>query len=233
MKRLYFILSLLIVCGCAKPADSPTGNNPDTRWMDRTIYFAQSNGLFPQRNNEFQKNKVKDALNDIALRSSLGANYFTFQEVEEGLLSPIIQQTSSTQEFKSFVLILPDEDFSDFVFNQLGGVSPDPNAVTVVNSAYKRKFFLIFKASCFSAGSTCDGITGSLGLRAMVARQLGLLVGLSTKDCSVFPNNVMCATSTKDSQWAPENRDAWIATFNNQLESIRLSPGFYNENFPQ
>lgn len=232
MKRLFLLLLFAAFSGCAELPEIPTEDDLSFRWMDRKIYFAQSSGLYSQRNNEFQKQKIKEALSEIAESSNLGSNYFEFYDVEEGLLSPIIQQTISEDEFKSFVLILPDEDFSDFVFNQLGGISPDPNAVSVINSAYKRKFFVIFKASCLSAGVNCDSITGSLGLRALVARQLGLLVGLSEKDCSIYPNDVMCATKAKDSQWMPSNRDPWISIFNNQLESIRLSPGFYDENFP-
>lgn len=233
MKQLYFLLLLAVLgISCAKTQDTAAPEDPQLRWMDRKVYFAQSNGLFPDRNNEFQKAKVRDALADISSKSSLGSNYFQFEEVDEGLLSPILEQVTSENEYKSFILILPDEDFNDFVFNQLGGEVPDPNAVTVVNAAYKRKFFILFKASCFSSSATCGSITGSLGVRALVARQLGLLVGLSTKNCDVTPNDVMCSSRPKDVQWTPVYRDSWLANFNNQLEAIRLSPGFYDETVP-
>jgi hypothetical protein len=232
MKKIAILLLLIMSVSCAKQETTPTTNSPTQRWMDRKVYFAQSNGAFPLRNNEFQKAKVKEAFNDIAARTDLGSTYFQFEDVEEGLLSPIIETTTSAGEFKSFVLILPDEDFNDFVFNQLGGDTPDPNAVTIVNAAYKRKFFIIFRASCFSGGASCGTITSSFGVRALVARQLALLVGLTARDCDDFPNDVMCASSPKDTQWLPDQRDSWVANFNNQLEIIKLSPGFYDEALP-
>lgn len=231
-KKAILLLILTFCFSCAKEDKTKSDPSPSQRWMDRKIYFAQSNGLFPLRNNEFQKAKVKEALVDIASRTDLGSSYFEFEDVEEGLLSPIIETTTSAGEFRSFILILPDEDFNDFVFNQLGGETPDPNAVSVINAAYKRKFFIIFRGSCFSGGASCGSITSSLGLRALVARQFGLLVGLSTKNCEIFPNDVMCSAEPKDSQWLPDQRDSWISNFNNQLEVIKLSPGFYDEVAP-
>lgn len=222
----------MILGACAKPEQTEAPNETSQRWMDRKIYFAQSNGAFPLRNNEFQKVKVKEALIEIASSTDLGSNYFEFEDVEEGLLSPIIETTTSAGEFKSFILILPDEDFNDFIFNQLGGETPDPNAVTIVNAAYKRKFFIIIRSSCLSSGSSCGSITSSFGLRALIARQLSFLVGLNPKNCDDFPEDVMCSTSPKDSQWLPDQRDYWISNFNNQLESIKLSPGFYDEILP-
>jgi hypothetical protein len=230
------ILSILVVLtfssivGCAnKNTASTPSATPNYRWMDRTIYFAYSNNSDPDRNNEFQKADVQNALNDIASSSSLGANYFNFQEVDEGLLQPIVTTTDLTTPFMSFILILPDVDFSDFVVNELGGEVPDPNAVVVLNQADKRQFFMIFKASCFISNSACNSVTVGLGLSAMIARQFGLMTGLSTQNCTSSPDSVMCATLPNDLQWSPSNKLGWIAEFNNTLEAILLNPNFYSQ----
>jgi hypothetical protein len=177
------VLFTLSIVGCGKPTTTTVTTSPDYRWMDRNIYFAYSQGgaANANRNNEFQKQKVKDALIDIANRSNLGSNYFNFINTDEARLTPILTATTSSSEFKSFILILPDADFSDYVVNQLGGTVPDPNAVTVLNSAYKRQFFMIIKASCFSSDVACNGITSASGLRALVARQIGLMTGMPLK----------------------------------------------------
>ena len=234
MKNLWFsILSILIsFSSCAK---SPTVTNvfsPEYRWMDRTLYFAYSNASYPERNNEFQKSKVKEAITEIQNKTSLGQGYFNFQEVDESVLTPSLTSTVSVSEFKSFILIWPDADFSDFVVNQLGGNIPDPNAVTVLNAAYKRKFYIIIKSSCFVSSSACNSITSSTGLRALIARQLGLMTGLVAKDCATSPDDVMCASLPKDTQWNPTNKEMWIAGFNNVLEAILNNPSFYKEYQP-
>ena len=227
---LYLILTLY---GCGNLAKSTDQTNvPEIRWMDRKIYLAQSSLDFPQRNNEFQKTKLIDSIRDISSRSNLGSNYFEFEEVDESLLSPKIEASTDALEHKSFILIFPDDDFNDFVVNKVGGTVPDPNAVSFVNAAFKRKFFMIIRGSCFSAGSDCGGISGNLGLTALLARQFGLIVGLQIRDCGVAPESVMCSKKPNNSQWLPANRDAWVSSFNNQLESILQSPGFYNNNTP-
>lgn len=181
------VLFILALAGCGKQAVKNVTTAPDYRWMDRNIFFAYSQGgaSNTNRNNEFQKQKVKDALNEISSRSNLGANYFTFTETDESALTPILSATTSSNDFKSFILIWPDADFSDYVVNQLGGSIPDANAVTVLNSAYKRKFFMIIKSSCFSSDSACNGITSAAGLRALVARQMGLMTGMPLKKDSL------------------------------------------------
>jgi hypothetical protein len=187
MRFITLAILLTLSCfGCAKQTTNNVTTAPDYRWMDRHIYFSYSQGgaANVDRNNEFQKQKIKDALNDISSRSNLGANYFQFVDTDEASLTPIITSTTSASDFKSFILIWPDSQFSDYVINQLGGTVPDNNAVVVLNSAYKRQFFMIFKASCFSSDVACNGITSSTGLRALVARQLGLMTGMPLKSDS-------------------------------------------------
>ena len=221
-------LTLFFASACGNTVTNTT-IAPAYRWMDRTLYFAYSNAAIPERNNEFQKSKIQDALNDIALNSNLGANYFNYQELDESVLTPSLTQSVSADEFKSFILIWPDADFSDFVVNQLGGMVPDPNAITVLNAAYKKKFYMIFKASCFESSSACNFITEATGLRALVARQIGLMTGLSIKNCTSFPNDTMCASAPNDIQWSPTNKQQWLSSLNNVLEAILNNPDFYNE----
>ncbi len=214
--------------GCTKPLEE---KGDCLRWMDRTIYFAFSSANTPNRNNEFQKAKVKEAFEEIQEITSLGRDYFNFKEVDEGLLSPIIEPGLNASQYRSFILIWPDNEFNNFVVNTLGGNTPDPNAVTIINSAYKRKFYMIIRASCFVSEAACNGIT-TPGLRALIARQLGMLTGIRPSDCATEPDNVMCATLPSDDQWDEVNKARWSSTENNNLEVILNNPNFYDEFVP-
>lgn len=223
-----------MISGCDKKEETTVyvPYAPIYRWMDRVIYFAYSTGTNPNRNNEFQKAKVQDALKEIQNLSNLGENYFSFQEVDEAILQPIYEANQSTSEYKSFILIWDDASFNDFVVNTLGGTVPDNNAVTVINSAYKRKFYMILKASCFTSSASCNNITQN-GLRAIIARQIGSMVGMSMRtDCSSDPENAMCSSIPSDVQWNDFNKSRWINSFNNSLETILNNPNFYDEFFP-
>jgi hypothetical protein len=229
---LIAVSAFFLASGC-NTSTSPSGTTsavPDYRWMDRTIYFAYSTSE-TDRNNPFQKQKVQDALDAIASSTSLGEGYFNYTEVDESLLQPVTTATTQASTFNSFVLIWPDAVFSDFVVNQLGGQVPDPNAVTVLDSAYKRKFYIIMKASCFTSNTACNSITSN-GINAMVARQLGIMTGMSVKDCATYPNDVMCANTPTDNQWLITSQQSWTAAFNNVLEAILQNPNFYNEYQP-
>lgn len=214
--------------GCTKNVE----NQGDCiRWMDRTIYLAFSSSANPQRNNEFQKAKVRDALQEIEEGTLLGSGYFNFKEVDESLLQPVIEPGLSPTQYRSFILIWPDDVFNDYVVNTLGGNIPDPNAVTVINSAYKRKFFMILRASCFESQPACNSITTN-GLNALIARQIGLLSGVSPVSCATDEGNVMCTTFPSDEQWSETNRQRWFSTENNILEVILNNPNFYDEYVP-
>jgi hypothetical protein len=204
IKLIFSTICLLVFGACNSSTSSPStaATNPSLRWMDRTIYFAYSSQTDPSRNNEFEKSEIQDALDDVASESSLGSGYFSYVEEDESDLTPSLTLETSATDFQSFIVIWDDADFSNFVVNQLGGSIPDPNALTVINAAYKRKFYMIFKASCFTSSSACNSITSGLGLRAMLARQLGLMTGMSITDCTQNPYNVMCANTPSDSQWA-------------------------------
>ena len=214
--------------GCSKNME---GQGECLRWMDRKIYFAFSNASQTDRNNEFQKGKVKEALNEIQELTSLGAGYFQYQEVDESLLNPIVEPGLSVNEYKSFILIWPDAVFNDFVVNNLGGNVPDPNAITVINSAYKRKFYIILRASCFVSAAACNAITET-GLRALIARQMGFLLGLRPADCGTSPEGVMCASLPVDAQWSELNKQQWASSLDNNLETILNNPNFYDEYVP-
>lgn len=218
---LLVIAVALLLVSCKKNTNDTTAS-VDTRWMDRTIYLADPNVNDPFRNNFFQKEKVKEAITDISTGSSLGSNYFTFSQVPESNLEPITKTQDGT-DFKSFVLIWPDDVFNAYVENSLGNDVPDQNALTIVNAANKKQFFIIVRASCTQVSATCGNITDK-GFKALIARQFGLLVGLRT-DCS-NPQNVMCATPS-DLQWSDTNQFNYFNAVNNQLESILQTPGFY------
>lgn len=236
MKLKFFLTALLSIflVSCAEDKETIVYKEyvPEYRWMDREVYFAFSSGTNPQKNNEFQKARVQDALKEIEKNSNLGEGYFSFKEVDEAILQPIYIPGQSANEYKSFILIWPDADFNNFVVNTLGGSVPDNNGVTIVNSAYKRKFYMVIKSSCFVSSSACNSITQN-GLRALIARQLGSLVGMPIKqDCSLDPENTMCSPLPNNEQWNDFNKLRWANSFNNSLETILNNPNFYDEYIP-
>ena len=203
---------------------------PVNRWMDREIFFAYSTGGSPQRNNEFQKVKVQEALDEIAMGSTLGQGYFNYTQVDEALLQPVLEPGNSALAYKSFVLIWPDVDFNNFIVNSLGGVVPDQNAAVIINSSFKRKFYMIIKASCFTSSSSCNGISAQ-GVKALIARQMGFLVGIPPQtpaQCTSDPANVMCPLASND-QWTDSNRIRFMNSFNNSLEAIVNNINYYDE----
>ena len=229
----YFTLMVgTLLAACAQSVTLPpniVNILPEYRWVDREIYFALPDGSSPERNNVFQKNRIKTALNELQMSTSLGEGYFSYNEVDEALLQPSLEATVSSSQFKSFILIWPDTVFNDFVAS-IGGIIPDPNAVTVINSAYKRKFFIIIKSSCFVTSSACGNISQN-GLSALIARQFGYLVGMKNKDCAFYPQSVMCRDPV-DSQWGSAQKGLWFSAFNNVLESILNNSNYYSENTP-
>lgn len=231
-KLLLFVFSVFLLVSCSEEKDKEivyVPYDPIYRWMDREVYFAYSSGSNPNRNNEFQKAKIQAALQEIQQLTNLGDNYFSFKEVDEAILQPIYDPGQSNTEYKSFILIWPDADFNDFIVNTLGGSVPDNNAVAVVNSAFKRKFYIIFKASCFTSSASCNSITEN-GLRALLARQIGLLVGMpALQECAGDPSNTMCASLPNNDQWNDLNKIRWVNSFNNSLETILNNPNFYDE----
>lgn len=224
-----FVISALTILGCSKAEEETAGGG--LRWMDRKIYLAVAqNSDDPDRNNVFQKETLREALNEISELTDLGGGYFEFIEVNESTLNPNLSAGEMTNENdRSFIQVWPDAVFNDWVQTTVGGNLPDPHAVSILNASNKRQFFIIMKASCFSNGSGCGGI-GVLGVRALIARQLSLISGAQLKDCATYPSDVMCSTPA-DSQWTTSQKYLWKAYFNNLLEVIKKTPGYYDQVF--
>jgi|GEM_PF-5342649 len=229
--KIAIAILLLILAGCSQTTTTAT-NSPSLRWMDRTIYLANANSADPTRNNAIEKQKVKDALALLEQNTSLGEGYFSFIEVDESTLNTSLT-SSSTSTPQSFILIWPDAVFNAYVANVVGGQIPDPNAVAVINDSDKREFFIILRASCVnSANSGASAQCSSLGVNgfnALVFRQMGLLVGLPTKDCTLFPNDIMCAMNPSVNQFSSSSQQSFFAAFNNSLETILLNSSYYSQ----
>lgn len=201
------------------------------RFFSRKIYFAFSDNDTDKKNDTFQKDFVRAALNQISSETSLGEDYFSYEEIPEAELTPTLEPTDLVSLPKSFILIWPDDEFNDFAVNTIGD-PPDNNGIIIVNSAFKKNFFMILKASCFEAQEDCNFVSSGLGLRALIARQLGMMVGIRPlENCIETPLevNTMCSAFPNDSQWSDINRRSWSRNFNNNLELILNLPNFYNE----
>lgn len=239
------LLSIILVSSCAQETDEESPKkvyvscsleeqqaNKCTRFMDRVIHLSFSTGSDPSKNNAFQKQEVIDAMEEVARLTQLGSGYFSFKEVDPVLIEPVTEETYA-DEFRSFIQVWPDLEFNEFADEW--GSTPDQNAILVLNKANKRQFYLILRASCFTPNdSRCTNdngaVMGSNGIRALVARQIGQLVGIPV-NCSLGDERAMCSDFPSDSQWTLAQRQYWAANFNNALETISNNPDFYEEFF--
>lgn len=221
---IFLIIAIVLTSGC-QPAEEPVLAGNDSRYMDRKIYLSDPNLDDPNRNSFFQKEKLKEAMNEIAVLSGLGSNYFTFEQVPESDLEPVTVSDPNSPQVKSFILIWPDATFNAYAATKYNSVIPDLNAITVVNEANKKQFYIIIRSSCFEIKANCSNIS-TLGFKALIARQLGLLVGLNFS--CINPQNTMCANPS-DTQWSEVNRFNFSRDFLNQLSAIDATPGFYNQ----
>lgn len=244
MKLINLLLLLLLVIACNQKEEkeepkviyttcsiADQQKSKCTRFMDRTIYFAYSMGQNPEKNNEFQKLAIRDTLTELEENTSLGGGYFKFVEVDASLIQPITTVTHA-ENFKSFIQVYPDTEFNELA-NEYGYL-PDTNAITVLNHANKRQFFIVFRASCFNPNefrctNDLDSVMGGAGVRALVARQFGALVGMA-HNCSTY-SRTMCPDFPNDQQWSTAQKNYWFASFNNALETITMNPNFYEEFF--
>lgn len=208
-------------------------------WIDKSIFTAISEGdtddLDNYYNGVFQKNSIKDAMNEIACNTLLGCNYFSFSEKARSALPITLdRQDSPTDSNTSFIQIWPDLEFNDFVLNEIGTAIPDDNAVTFINAAKKSNFQMLYRSSCFQQDVRCSGNNegiSTLGVKALVARQLGFAVGLASKNCSDFPNDIMCADLPDDNQWSEQSKFIYYNKLNNFLELTGNNPYFYWQYF--
>ncbi len=200
------------------------------RYMERNIYLAFASGGNPNKNNIFQKQIVKDVMDEVALKTDLGSGYFNFIEIDPSFIEPLTEATQAGMGFKSFIQIYPDDEFN--LFADKWSFVPDQNAVVVLNSANKRQFYMIIRASCFETNdlnctSNAAVSMGETGAKALIARQLAQLVG-SPYDCSQGNENTMCASAPSEDQWLVGEKNKYFSMFNSQLETIRLNPDVYD-----
>jgi hypothetical protein len=221
--------AILLVAGlataCTQPAPT-TQTQSSSRWIDRKIYFANPDPSDSTRNNIFEAQLVQEALTSIESATMFGDGYFSYANVDESTLPINLAAGQYSNSQVSFILIWPDAVFNAYVANTLNSTTPDPNAVAIINDADKHEFFIILKSSCFSTNASCNNI-GTNGLDAMIARQLGLIMGLTLKDCTLYPSDVMCADKPTDAQWSQSSQLSFSAALNNVLEVILNTPGFY------
>lgn len=208
-------------------------------WMDKFVYFEAQSGNPSDYNylynGFFQKESIKDALDEIGCDTLLGCNYFLYGEKPANSIKMSIDKQNNSAESQSSILIWGDPKFNDFVLNDIGSEVPDENALSLINAAKKSNFQMLFRGSCFYQDPNCSGNNNGIstnGIKALVARQLGLISGLSLKDCNDYPNDVMCSFPD-DNQWNEENKFIWINKFNNILETIGNNPYFYDQYFEQ
>lgn len=241
MTRILFLLSFIFLFGCAEEStEEPkkiyvtcsvedSKNDKCVRFMDRNIHLAYSLNGEPNKNNAFQKAEIVNAFKDIEESTYLGAGYFKFEEVDPILIEPIFEPSVS-EKFRSFIQIVPTDEFNELA-GQFGSI-PDSNSIVVINSANKRQFYIIFRAECFEPNNElctndADAIMGSNGIKAMVARALSFLVGVSI-NCDT-PERVMCPDFPSDLQFTSTEKKFWVTSFDNALSVISATPDFYED----
>ena len=227
--RLLPLCSFLSLSACTG-SSSTTSTQPSYRWMDRAIYFAHADPTDVNRNNTFQKQEIQESIIELEKSTSLGENYFSFAETDESSFNTSLDQNAVSSKQLSFILVWPDSVFNSYLAQTVNGITPDPNAIAVINDSNKREFFIIIRASCIASATVvnanCSGL-GADGLKGLVQRQFGLLVGLAVKNCTTYPNDIMCASSPSNSQYGSDSRLRFSAAFNNVLETILNTTGYY------
>jgi len=243
---IFIFITLVSSCGLDQKSTSNTktyvtcdfskqASGECTRYMDRKIYFA-SNSSAPGKNEIYAIESVKKALTQLSMESYLGANYFSFDSIDEKLIEPITTKTEGV-EWKSFIQILPSDEFNTLE-TSINSYLADPNVIVALNQANKKEFWIIIRSECFESNNVLcsstlneDGqtFTTEMGLRAMVARSIGRLVKMSIVDCGVYPTDTMCAEHPNDDQWLASNKNQFYAGLKNALEVIDNNPSFYDE----
>ena len=241
---LILLLSFAITsCGDNSSSDDDENNEEDNvkivtdwdmnclRWIDRDVYFATSDPFISERNNEFDKQTVREVLERIEVNTRLGEDYFKFRTKNAELLQPLQSPGLPRDDYDSFILIWEDDRFEDFVNTYLGGFSsiPDSNAVSIVNSTHRRKYYMIIRSSCFDGegGFECGRI-GIDGLNALIARQIGYILQMPPADCETDPENVLCPIAS-DEQWSETNREKFYQEVTSHLLTIEQNVNFYND----
>lgn len=205
------------------------------RFMDRDVYFGNYVTTRPGENDVFHVQSAKDALREVEKITDLGIGYFRFHSIDPNQINPLTEMTEG--EFKSFVLVWPDEKFNEF-WHETGPHS-DPNAVLVINKANKRQFYLVARAGCFEGARSCmqvtpdeqNRFTTEKGLRALFARQLARMAGGKVVSCDGNEEHLMCADFPSDKQWGFAAREDASLLVNNLLEAVSNTPEFYREFF--
>jgi hypothetical protein len=186
-------------------------------------------------------------------------NYFTKKTCVNESSIPMNLDRTAVADNKSYLMIWNSSKLNGFILDYGVGV-PDPNGFSIINAAFKKKFKMILRYSCFDTNNPdCDGGNGGItskGTKALVARQLALMLGINTKDCNdtiqlidednddiadpFYPEpqstDVMCSDLPSDAQWRLENRGSlyrYINRLNNYLELIGNNKTFYDQVFDE
>lgn len=259
---LFFLVMIAISCSKKAAVESVVAPTQKTfseiklnclRWFDRDIYFASSDPIILNRNNQFHKDTIKTALKKLEYNSNLGEDYFRINagcplskpnapgcikpDVNAEILDPLAPRGLKKDEYKSFILIWEDAKFDSFVTTIPGGFSslPDKNAITIINTDYQRKFYMILRASCFESSARCAGSDnagiGINGVTALIMRQFGFLSRISPINCRSSDSNrinVMCSDPS-DLQWTTDVQSQFYAAFSNQLAVVSNNINFYQD----
>lgn len=240
MKKLILFL-LFFIISCSKNEEEtkeyvqPTVDLSNVklnclRWIDRNLYFANQDPFNSSNNNEFHKQKIQSVLKEFERRTKIGEDYFRIKTVSSSLLLPKQPIGLNEDEYKSFILVWDDTIFDKYIIDNYGSLDNivDKNALTIINSDFKRKYLIILRASCFQNSEKCDSITDK-GLNALILRQLALILRMSTKDCSSQPNAIMCVEPS-DIQYEDEDEiQFFYDQITSQLINIENNLNFFQD----
>ena len=222
-KKIIICLSLLLlVLGCAKTDEEETEieikkkisdySIKCLRWVDRGLKFAYQDRYISNLNNDFHVLKLQSTIKNLERSTSLGENHFLTETITPNLMSTNFHGDISWEDSLSFMQVWPDKKFETLVTQKFGSIDnlADPNVLIVENPFFKRKFYMIFRASCFESSQRCSDsegeVIGNSGINALIWRQFGFLFGLQPADCDLDPTNIMC-NEPSDLQWNDESVD--------------------------
>lgn len=240
MFRLLLIIFLIFSCSRKEEEvdEIPTAREEGfylscVRWFDRDIYFAFQDNFDNKNNNEFDKLEFRRVLDNIQENTKLGKGHFRYSTVTETILPIEFNSNLPEHEQKTAVLFYGDQKFDEIALEKFGGVQnlEDPNAMILLNPYFKRKFIMILRSSCFGSSGVCVGEEAGQStpkVTAFVNRQFGRLFGITTRNCTSFPNDIMCI-ELRESQGDSDQLFNHYGRLNERLETILLNENFFND----
>ena len=216
---LFALIFASISCNSSESDETDVENTPDLVWQyfDRQIYLPIGADISPEKS--AAQLIIEDALKILQSKTDLGQDFFEIKREQSSLLQPISDEARRDgHEWFSFIQVLEDNEFSDFVALGVGNVQ-DEDILVARNILNPQEFFILARLSCFVSAESC-GFPPQEYATTLLNRSFGFLVGVKFGDEANSP--VMKTGYQAEQKNEPALRQ-FYADFNARLEFIRYN----------